>query len=131
MREPIRDKERLIHDGDTAMTLFVPAEVVGNGAWEFDLTDRDATLAGTSLLTWSTADFANDTVKVTFADATQAAAGWSIATAAFDATTTFDLWIGDSEVAAGIAYDTAIGTGDWANWKFTSVDGTLKFKQLA
>ena len=69
-------------------------------------------------------------MKVSFADAAQAEAGWSIATAAFAATTTFDLWIGGSEIAS-VAYDTAIADGDWAGWKFTSVDGTLKFKKLA
>ena len=43
---------------------------------------------------------------------------------------TFDLWIGGSEIAS-VAYDTAISGGDWDGWKFTSVDGTLKFANLA
>ena len=118
-------------DDDTAMTLTTAAADVSNGKWEFDFTDRDAELAGTSLLTWSGANFEDDSVKVNFTDATQAAAGWSIATAAFDATTTFDLYIGGSNIAEKVAYDTAIADGDWAGWKFTSVGGTLKFAKLA
>ena len=105
---------------------------ISNGKWEFDLTARADALAATSLLTWTAESaFSGDTVKVTFADATQAAAGWSIATAAFTGAT-FDLYIGGDKIAEGVAYDTAIGgTGDWANWKFTDDNGTLKFKQLA
>ena len=117
------------NDGSAA--TFGATADISTGNWEFDLSARDAALSDTSLLTWSSADFAGDTVKVTFADATQAAAGWSIADAAFDATTSFDLYIGGDKIAEGIAYDTAIGTGDWTGWKFTSVDGTLKFAQLA
>jgi len=117
-------------DGSTAMTLLTESGNVSNGAWEFDFTGRADTLAGTSLLTWVNADFAGDTVRVNFTDAAQAAAEWSIATAAFDATTTFDLYIGGTEIAS-VAYDTAISDGDWAGWKFTDENGTLKFKQLA
>ena len=46
------------------------------------------------------------------------------------ANATFDLWIGGDKIAEGIAYDTAVG-GDWANWKFTTVGGTLKFAEIA
>ena len=112
------------------MTLGTAAADVSNTAWTFDLSGRDEALAGTSLLTWSEADFASNTVKVNFADATQAAAGWSIADAAFTGAT-FDLWINGSEIATGISYDTAISGGDWDGWKFTDDNGTLKFKQLA
>ena len=115
-------------NGATAMT-FGTAASVNNSAWEFDLTGRDASLSDTSLLTWSGADFENDTVKVAFADETQAKAGWNIAEAAFDGAT-FDLYIGGSEITS-VAYDTAISGGDWDGWKFTSVDGTLKFAKLA
>ena len=114
---------------DGAAATIANTADVSNGAWEFDLSARDAELADTSLLTWSNADFAGDTVKVSFADATQAQAGWSIADAAFTGAT-FDLWIGGSEIAS-VAYDTAIADGDWAGWKFTSVGGTLKFANLA
>ncbi|MBP5530840.1 MAG: hypothetical protein J6Y54_02260, partial [Lentisphaeria bacterium] len=95
-----------------------------------DFTDRADTLSATSFLTWSGADFENDTVKVNFTDAAQAAAGWNIADAAFTGAT-FDLYIGGSMIAEGIAYDTAIADGDWAGWKFTDENGVLKFKQLA
>ena len=114
---------------DGAAATFDAAAEISNGAWEFDLSDRAAALSGTSLLTWSNADFAGDTVKVNFADATQAAAGWSIADAAFTGAT-FDLYIGGSEIT-NVAYDTEISGGDWDGWKFTDENGTLKFKQLA
>ena len=119
----------IVIDDDSAMTLTTAAADVSNSAWEFDLTDRNAELAETSLLTWSGADFAGDTVKVAFADATQATAGWSIADAAFTGAT-FDLWINGTEITS-VAYDTAISGGDWDGWKFTNVDGTLKFAKLA
>ena len=114
----------------TAMTLVTAAADISDGAWEFDFTDRADTLADTSFLTWDNADFAGDSVKVNFTDAIQAASEWSIATAVFDATTTFDLYIGGTEITS-VAYDTAIADGDWAGWKFTDENGTLKFKQLA
>ena len=118
------------NDG-TAMTLTTAADDVSNGKWEFDLSARAEALSGTSLLTWGAESaFSGDTVKVAFADATQAAAGWSIADAAFTGAK-FDLYIGGSEIATNIAYDTEISGGDWDGWKFTSVDGTLKFAQLA
>ena len=117
-------------DGDAAAT-FGTGATIDNGAWSFDLSEREETCSDTSLLTWSNADFANDTVKVTFADATQAMEGWSIATAAFDATTTFDLYIGSSETpAATVAYNTAIDGGAFNGWGFKDVGGTLKFAQI-
>jgi autotransporter passenger strand-loop-strand repeat protein len=119
----------IVFDDDTAMTLSTAAADILNGKWEFDFTDRADTFSATSLLTWSTADFAGDTVKVTFADATQAAAGWSIADAAFTGAT-FDLYIGGDKIAEGIAYNTVISGGDWDGWKFTDENGTLKFAQI-
>ena len=41
----------------------------------------------------------------------------------------FTLAIGGSEVTS-VAYDTEISGGDWDGWKFTSVDGTLKFAKI-
>ena len=115
---------------DTAMTLGTAADV-DNTAWTFDFTDRADTLAGTSFLTWGAESaFSGDTVQVNFTDATQAAAGWSIATADFTGAT-FDLCINDATVVANVAYDTAISGGVWDGWKFTSVDGTLKFAKIA
>ena len=116
--------------GATAMTLTTATADLNNTAWEFDLTDRAASLSDTSLLTWSGADFAGDTVKVTFADETQAKAGWNIADAAFTGAT-FDLYVGSSEIATNINYDTEISGGAYDGWKFTDVDGTLKFAKLA
>ena len=118
-------------NGGTAMTLATDADNVSNGAWEFDFTDRASLLAGTSLLTWSTANFENDTIKVSFADETQAKAGWNIATVAeaFSGTT-FDLTVGETEIT-GLAYNQQIASGDYAGWGFDLESGVLKFKQLA
>jgi len=117
-------------DGATTMTLTAEADI-NNAAWTFDLADRVDWLNNTSLLTWTAeAGFTGDKVVVNFADADQAAAGWSIAAANFTGAT-FDLCIDDTTVAGDLAYDTAISGGDWDGWKFTSVDGTLKFAKLA
>ena len=119
-------------DGATAMTLATAAADVSNGAWEFDFTDRADALAGTSLLTWGTADFENDTIKVSFANDAQAQGGWNIATVAEAFTgTTFEVKIGDSEIATGLAYNQQIASGDYAGWGFGLDEGVLKFKQLA
>ena len=114
------------------MTLATAAADVSNGAWEFDLTDRASTLAGTSLLTWNSASFTDDTIKVTFVDEAQAKGGWNIATVAeaFSGTT-FDVKVGDSEIAAGLAYNQQIASGDYAGWGFELESGVLKFKNLA
>ena len=119
-------------DGATAMELTTATADVSNGAWEFDLTDRANTLAGTSLLTWSGANFENDTIKVSFADDTQAQGGWNIATVAeaFSGTT-FDLEIGGSEIATGLNYSQQISDGDYQGWGFELESGVLKFKNLA
>ena len=119
-------------DGATAMELTTATADVSNGAWEFDLTDRADTLAGTSLLTWSGASFENDTIKVTFADDTQAQGGWNIAAVAeaFGGTT-FEVEIGGTEIASGLNYSQQIADGDYAGWGFELESGVLKFKQLA
>ena len=119
-------------DGSTAMTLATESGNVSNGAWEFDLSTRDVALAGTSLLAWNNADFAGDSVKVNFADNTQAQGGWNIAAVAeaFSGTT-FDVEIGGAEIATGLAYNQQIATGDYQGWGFELESGVLKFKQLA
>ena len=118
--------------GSTAMTLAAAAADVSNGAWIFDLTDRAYSLAETSLLTWSTADFENDTVKVSFADGAQAQGGWNIAAVAETFSgTSFDVEIGGAEIATGLAYNQQIADGDWKGWGFGLESGVLKFKQLA
>ena len=119
-------------DGATAMTLDTAANDISNGAWEFDFTERDASLSGSSLLTWSGADFTKDTIKVTFADDTQAQGGWNIATVAEAfSETTFDVEIGGEGIASGLAYNQQIVSGDYAGWGFELESGVLKFKQLA
>ena len=116
----------------TAMTLSTESDNVSNGKWMFDLTDRADALAGTSLLVWDNADFAGDSVKVSFADDAQAQGGWNIATVAeaFSGTT-FDVEIGGAEIASGLAYGGQIASGDYQGWGFTLDDGALKFKNLA
>ena len=119
-------------DGATAMELATAAADVSNGAWEFDLTERADTLAGTSLLTWSSADFENDTIKVSFADDAQAQGNWNIATVAeaFSGAT-FDVKVGDLQIASGLAYGDQIATGDYAGFGFELESGVLKFKNIA
>ena len=119
-------------DGATAMELTTAAADVSNGAWEFDLTDRASTLAGTSLLTWSSASFVDDTIKVTFADEAQAKGDWNIATVAeaFSGTT-FNVEVDGTEIASGLAYNQQIASGDYAGWGFELESGVLKFKNLA
>ena len=119
-------------DGDTAMTITTAADDVSNGAWEFDLSDRADALAGMPLLTWSTADFENDTIRVKFANDAQAQAGWNIAAVAeaFSGTI-FDVEIGGAEIASDLAYNRQIGAGDYAGWGFELESGELKFKNLA
>jgi len=120
----------VIFDGDSTATFGAAADI-DNDAWKFDLADRWDAKSQVSLLTWAgTENFSGDKVTVNFANADQAAAGWNIATADFTGAT-FDLCIDDATVAANIAYDTAIEGGAWDGWKFTSVDGTLKFAKLA
>ena len=123
--------EGITLDGATAMTLTAAASV-SNGKWEFDLSDRADTLAGTSLLNWSSADFTNYTVRVSFADDAQAQAGWNIAavTEAFSGTT-FDVEVGGQEIASGLAYGDHIADGEYKDWGFTLDSGVLKFKNLA
>jgi len=119
-------------DGTTAMTLDTATADISNGAWEFDFTERTETLAGTSLLTWNNADFENDRIVVDFADDTQAQGGWNIATVAerFSGTT-FDVEVGSTEIATGLAYNQQIASGDYQGWGFTLESGVLKFKNLA
>ncbi|MBQ6351986.1 MAG: hypothetical protein IJJ28_01795, partial [Lentisphaeria bacterium] len=119
-------------DGSTAMTLDTSAADVANGKWVFDLTDRAEVLAGTSLLTWDNADFAGDSIKVSFADDAQAQGGWNIAAVAeaFN-DTSFDVEVGGSEIVSGLAYKGQIGSGDYQGWGFELESGVLKFKNLA
>ena len=119
-------------DGATAMTLETAAASVNNTAWEFNLTGRDASLSDTSLLTWSSASFANDTIKVSFTDDTQAKGDWNIATVAeaFSGTT-FNVEVDGTEIASGLAYNQQIASGDYAGWGFELESGVLKFKNIA
>ena len=122
--------EAVVISGDTALTFATAAEKsISNTAWAFDFADRAEALIDTAAL--SGVSFAESTkVAVSFANADQAAAGWSIATAANASNATFDLYIGTSTIVEDLDYDTEISGGDWDGWKFTSVDGTLKFAKI-
>jgi len=123
--------EGITFDGNTAMKFSSPAEVISNGDWKFDLADRDAALAGTSLLSWSYAGFAGDTVKVNFADEAQAKAGWSIAAASFTGAT-FTLAIDSLDIGSAAYGEAIAGTGTaYDGWGFTLENDVLKFKNLA
>ena len=120
-------------DGATAMMLSTAAGDVSNSAWEFDLTGRADTLAGSSLLTWEEAGSTSFTnVSVKFADDTQAQGGWNIATVvdAFGSTT-FDVEVGGELIGANLALDGHIASGEYQDWGFTVEDNVLKFKNLA
>jgi len=124
--------DSITFDKATEMDLTTAAGDVSNGAWIFDLTERGAGLADSSLLTWSSANFENDSVKVSFADDAQAQGGWNIAAVAeaFSGTT-FEVEVAGTEIATGLAYNQQIASGDYAGWGFELESGVLKFKQLA
>ena len=107
---------------------FAAAAEIANNAWIFDVTDRDAGLAGTALLNWTAADFASSTITLTLG--TGAATEWSLVSAA--STTEYNKFNVDG-IAAELALGQAIGnTGTvYDGWGFTLEDSTLKFKNLA
>ena len=120
----------IVFTGDTAAALS--GATIDNGDWFSDLTNRADALAGTSLLTWDEGSFENDSIKVSFADDTQAQGGWNIVTdvGTFSGTT-FCVEIGGTEIASGLNYSQQIASGDYAGWGFELESGVLKFKQLA
>ncbi|MBR6481500.1 MAG: flagellin [Thermoguttaceae bacterium] len=114
-------------DARTALT-----GTVANGMWAFDLTDRSASNASYAMLDWSGSGEGANHVAVTFSDSTQAKGGWSIASVAdFGAGTTFDLTVGGTSIVTGLAYNTRIGSGTYADWGFKLDGGVLKFANLA
>jgi len=99
-------------------------------SWDLDLTGRAVSYRGDGLAKLD--EFADaTTVKVTFADAEQAQGGWNIARVGDVNGANFDLTIGTEEIVSGLAYDTQIGSGDYAEWGFRLDDGILKFQKLA
>ena len=120
--------DSITFDDGAAATFAAAAEEIANTAWTFDVTDRDAGLAGTALLNWTAADFASSTITLTLGTGT--ATEWSLVSAA--STTEYNKFNVDG-IAAGLVLDQAIGnTGTvYDGWGFTLEDSTLKFKNLA
>ena len=117
--------------GNSWMTLGTAAADVVNGAWIFDVADRDAGLTGTALLNWTAAEFTDDTITLNLASGDSNA--WSLVSAA--STTVynqFDVLVdGTSILSETIALDDPIASGDYQGWGFTLEDSVLKFKILA
>lgn len=117
--------------GDTAMTLTVAAADVSNNQWTFDVAERLDALAGTAMLEWQGADFANDIVNLNLAEGSDLE--WTLIDAAASAVYgRFDVLIdGESILPDTLALDEKISDGEYAGWGFTLDDSTLKFKHLA
>ena len=121
------------------MTLGTAAADVNNGAWIFDFNERDLGLDGQAALTWSTADFTEDTITLRIASTRSE--GWTLvsgaaASAYNTAAGKFLVEIDGAEVGA-LTFDAttgqtnAIAAGDYAGWGFAVEDSVLKFKKLA
>ena len=114
-------------DAGTAATFDAAADV-SNGAWIFDVTDRDAGLTGTALLNWTAADFAGDTITLKLG--TAAPTEWTLIDAA--STTAYHKFDVDG-IATELILDQQIANTSTAydGWGFTLEDTVLKFKNLA
>ena len=125
--------------GNSWMTLGTAADDVSNGAWIFDFDERDLGLDGQAALTWSTADFTEDTVTLRIASTRSE--GWTLVSGA-DASkynTAADKFLVEIDGAEAVAltFDATTGktgtiaAGDYAGWGFAVEDSVLKFKKLA
>ena len=125
--------------GNTWMTLGTAAADVNNSAWIFDFNERDLGLDGQAALTWSTADFTDDTITLRIA--TKRSEGWKLVSGA-DAskynTAAGKFLVGiDGGEAVALTFDAttgktdALASGDYAGWGFAVEDSVLKFKNLA
>ena len=119
----------IVFDASTSMTLTTAAANVSNSEWNFDMSARAATLAGTALLDWDDADFAGDSITLNLASGSTAA--WTLVDAA---TTTvygeFEVLV-DGVSQGTLALGEQLAYGEFAGWGFTNEDAALKFKQLA
>ena len=126
-------------EGNTWMTLGTAAEDVSNTAWTFDFEERDLGLDGNAALTWTTADFSDDTITLKIASTRSE--GWTLvsgaaASAYNTATGKFQVEI-DDEAAVSLTFDSATGktdtiaSGDYAGWGFAVENSVLKFTKLA
>ena len=126
-------------EGNSWMTLSTAAADVDNGAWIFEFEDRDLGLDGQAALTWSTADFTDDTITLNIVSTRSE--GWTLVSGA-DASKyntaegKFLVAIDDGEAVA-LTFDAttgktdAIAEGDYAGWGFSVENSVLKFKKLA
>ena len=113
---------------DTAMTLSTAAADVSNGAWTFDVAERDAGLTGTALLNWTAADFAGDTITLKLGAG--APTEWTLVDAA--STTVYNKFDVDGVATELVLNEQIEGTGTaYDGWGFTLEDTVLKFKNLA
>ena len=125
--------------GNSWMTLGAAAADVSNGAWIFDFDERDLGLDGQAALTWSTADFTEDTITLRIASTRSE--GWTLVSGADaskynTAAGKFLVEIDGAEVGA-LTFDSATGKtgtiadGAYQGWGFAVEDSVLKFKNLA
>ena len=126
-------------EGNSWMTLGTAAADVSNTAWTFDFEERDLGLDGQAALTWTTADFTDDTITLKIASTRSE--GWTLvkgaaASAYNTATGKFQVEI-DGATPIELTFDSATGktgaiaSGDYAGWGFAVEDSVLKFKNLA
>jgi hypothetical protein len=117
-------------DGNTTMVLGTAADYVTNGVWTFDTAERFTALARTAMLDWSEADFTGDTIAINLA--TGSATEWDLVSATTNTVyNLFDVQVDGSDIATGLALNTAISGGAYDGWGFTVEEDTLKFKYLA
>ncbi|MBP5530536.1 MAG: hypothetical protein J6Y54_00710, partial [Lentisphaeria bacterium] len=121
------------------MTLGTAADDVSNAAWIFDFNQRVLGLDGQAALTWSTADFTEDTITLRIASTRSE--GWTLVSGA-DASkynTAADKFLVeiDGAEAVSLTFDAATGKtgtiadGAYQGWGFAVNEGVLKFTKLA
>ncbi len=120
------------------MTLGTAADDVSNTAWTFDFAERDLGLDGNAALTWTTADFSDDTITLKIASTRSE--GWTLVSgaAADKYNTAADAFVVEIDgTATSLTFDSATGKtdtiadGDYAGWGFAVEDSVLKFTKLA
>ena len=126
--------------GDNSwMTLGSTAADVSNGSWIFDFNDRVLGLDGQAALTWSTADFTEDTITLKILSTRSE--GWTLVSGADaskynTAANAFAVEIDRAEAVA-LTFDATTGKtdtiadGDYKGWGFAVEDSVLKFTKLA
>jgi len=126
-------------EGNSWMTLGAAAGDVSNSKWIFDFDERDLGLDGQAALTWSTADFTEDTITLRIASTRSE--GWTLVSGA-DASkynTAADKFLVeiDGGTAIELTFDATVGKTDaiadgaYQGWGFAVEDSVLKFKNLA